>query len=130
MFSSDHGCEGALDHLAVEMADAARDDLLHRKTVAHQPPRVVLGLQIAGQNGDLLPGSERRQRAFEQRGLARTGRTDEVEAKDVVFFEAAPQVESDALVFVQDFLFDTNDGHGSSTSTKAMSSWSPLTKLV
>ena len=58
MSSSGHACEGALDHLAVEMADAAGDDLLHRKTVAHQPPRVVLRLQIAGQNGDLLTGSE------------------------------------------------------------------------
>ena len=52
------GCERALDHLAVEVADATGDDLLHRKAVACQPPRVVLGLQIAGQNRDLLAGSE------------------------------------------------------------------------
>src|SRR5271165_404937 len=105
----------ALDHASVEVTCSAGHDLAHGKTVACQSTRVIVGLQIAGEHRDRSIFRKASQRFFQQRGLARAWRADEVHAQDILVAITLAQRRGQAIVFAEDFsLYDFT--HRSSTS--------------
>src|ERR1700692_4241235 len=103
------------------MAGAAGDDLLDRESPLPEPLGVVLGLQIAGEQHHALALVEPRQRALQQRGLARARRTDQVHHQNPVFGEALAQLGGDLLILIQNFLFNRDLAHASPTSLDSTS---------
>src|SRR5271165_5807250 len=117
------------DHLGVEVTGTAGGDLLHRKAELGQALGIVLGLQIAGKDGDASAFIHALEGPLQQGRLARAGCTDEVDAKESELPVTLAQLLSQNLVLVEDLLFDGDSVH-SSTSMYAMSSSSPLVHSV
>ena len=69
----------ALHHAGVQVAGARGGNLLHRMAIPREAARVVVGLNVTGENGD--GGMDRKtfQGLFEQRRLTRSRRTNEVQ---------------------------------------------------
>src|ERR1035438_2274710 len=118
-----------LHHLRIEMASSAGNDLLHGKAELRQPLGIVLGLQIAGEDGHARVLVHAVQSLLQQQRLARSRGADEVHAQNSLLAIAFAQLLGENLVLVQDFLFDFNSTH-SSTSINAMSNSSPLMHWV
>jgi len=70
--------------MAVEVAAALSIDLYGRRAGCGDAAGVVVGLQIALNDGHAQCGAHIPQGAFEQAGLPRTRRADQVERKDAV----------------------------------------------
>ena len=104
-----------LHHLRVQVAGAAGHNLLHRKPKLRQPLRVVLGLQVAGEHGHARALVHALQRLLQQQRLARSRRADQVHAQDSLLAIAFAQLLGENLVLVQDFLFDFDSAHSSTS---------------
>ena len=75
------------NHLRVQMATGAGIDLHGTAAGGLNALRVELGFLIAFDHCNRLILTEIVERALEQRGLARTGRADEVQRKNTALFE-------------------------------------------
>src|SRR5208283_4228619 len=83
---------------------------------------VVIGLEVAGDHGHALAGIEAREGFFQQRCLARAGRTDQVSAINAPCAKAGAQAAGDALIFAQHFGFDIHSCHAWFTTPSSSSS--------
>src|SRR5215469_2086352 len=118
-----------LHHARVKMAGAAGHDVLHRKPELGQPPGVVLRLEVTRQHRHASSLVHALQRLLQQQCLAGSWRSDQVHARDSLPPISFTQLFSENLIFAQDFLFDFDSAH-SSTSMYAMSNSSPLMHWV
>src|SRR5208337_32101 len=118
-----------VDHARIQMASSSRDDLPHRKSVAHEAPRVVVRLQVPGENCHRSARRKAAQRFFEQRRLSGTRRTDEIDAENVLLAVALAQLRRQPVILVEDFfLYDFS--HGSSNSRYAISNSVPPIQVL
>src|SRR5581483_6719029 len=86
-------------HAGVQVASASGSDLANGKSVAGQALGIVIGLDVACEDGYAPPCVEGRQGPFEQGSLARARRTDEVDTDGSVACKARAQAGSEAVIF-------------------------------
>lgn len=99
--------EVALDHGAIEVAGAASGDLFDGVAVAGEAAGVVVGLDVAGEDGYAEARglvAEGFESLFKEGGFAGAGRRDEVEAEETGGLIKLAQAGRDSLVFAEDFL--------------------------
>src|ERR1051326_8126398 len=100
-----------LNHSRIEMACATRCNLFHWKAKASKTVCIVFSLQIAGQNSAAAGLWQPRQSLSHQPGLPRSGRTDQVQTKNTVLLEPAPQIRCQSCILIQYFLTHFNSLH-------------------
>src|SRR5208337_1626094 len=100
-----------LDHASVQVASPAGRDLLDRKMKSLQPVGIVFRLNIARQHGHTVLPRQGFESALQKTGLARAGRTDQVQAQNAVLLKPGPQLSRDAVIFTEDFLLQRYSLH-------------------
>ena len=66
--------EGIVDHLCVEVAGGAGDDLLDGRSASSKSHGVVVGCEVSDESGDAeVMGAAHGERFFEEHGFARAG---------------------------------------------------------
>src|SRR5271167_3262205 len=110
-----HLVQMAIHHARVQVTGAAGNNLPNRKAVTRKPPRIIVGLEIAGENGHGVLLGKRRQRFFQKCGLARARRTDQVDAENSFVAIALAQSRGQSIILAE-HLFFYGLAHGSSNS--------------
>ena len=96
-----HMVQGVVHHVRVEMAGGAGGDLVRRHALGADARGVVLGFEVALDDGQAQFIPQRAEGGFKQQRLAGAGRGHEVDDEHAVFVEVLAVVRRLAVVFGQ-----------------------------
>jgi len=94
--------------VGIQMTAGAGIDLPYRDTGGGDAPGIVVGLLVPFDDGKAQFVRQVAQSPFKQRGLAGTGRTDQIQDKDPLVFEQGTVETGQAVVFAENILFDAD----------------------